>query len=67
MVFIVDWEEVFKQIQVNWEANRIEWKPSELKENVFVLLALIKKAFGLRLKGRPYRIGDKWAIDFEER
>lgn len=56
----LDVERLFQQIENDEENQRLVWKPRLLKDNIFEVIAVAKKVFGIkRLKGKPYRIDDE--------
>lgn len=66
----INYERVYAQIQVNASLNRLEWKPNELKDNIFELIAIVTEQRDLRIKGKPYpinKIGEPliYAWDFD--
>lgn len=57
-------------VYINFDDNRIEWNPSELKENIFLLLGIIKNTIGVRIVGHPYKINKGeygYAVNFEKK
>lgn len=67
----INYEGIYAQIQVNDSLNRLEWKPTELENNIFELIAIVTKQRNLSIKGKPYpinKIGEPivyaWDFDF---
>jgi len=52
--------------QIKLDGNRFTWKPSEIEDNIFELLATARRVYNVRLVGIPYDINDETvAIDVE--
>lgn len=56
----LDVERLYEQIQNDEEHHRLVWKPKLLKDNIFEVIAVAKKVFSIkRLKGKPFRIDNE--------
>lgn len=63
----LDVSRLLSQIENDEENKRLVWKPSELKDNVFEVVGLAKKVFGIKkMLGNPYKIDEKtYAWNYE--
>jgi hypothetical protein len=68
-----DYASVYTQVKVNASLRRLEWKPSELKDNIFEVVAVITKHRNLKMKGDIYLVKGKgrhriyaWDFDYKD-
>jgi hypothetical protein len=55
-------EEMFSGVDIDIERQLIIWKPAQLKENIFLILATLKVALGAKYLSAPRKFDDKtWA------
>jgi len=48
----------FLGVKIDDKNQRLVWKPEELQENIFQIVATIQRYFGIRVKGNPTELED---------
>jgi hypothetical protein len=69
----INYKRVYAQINVNESLRRLEWKPSNLKDNIFEVIAVITKLRDLEMKGDIYFLKGRgrnriyaWNFDYKD-